>query len=75
VARSIIASLIANYRHSIAVLRDQLIPALERNDLTALARLAVSGQTMNANANALADELGAHVCAENPLPSGATAYA
>jgi hypothetical protein len=75
VARSIVASLIANYRQAIAVLRDQLIPALERNDLITLARLAASSQKMNANANALADELGAHVCAENPLPSGSTSSA
>jgi hypothetical protein len=74
-ARSIVASLIANYRQAIAVLRDQLIPALERNDLITLARLAASGEKVNANANALADELGAHVCAENPLPSGSTSSA
>jgi hypothetical protein len=67
--RQIIASLVANYKQSVKMLRDQLIPALERNDLTTLARLAASGQQMNARANTLATELGARVCTENPLPS------
>jgi hypothetical protein len=68
--QSIIASLIANYWQGVKLLRDQLTPALERNDLAALARLAPLGQQTNVRANALATELGAQVCAENPLPSG-----
>jgi hypothetical protein len=48
----------------------EMIPAAQQGDQATMSRLATSGDKLNTQYNRLALALGAHVCAENPQPSG-----
>jgi hypothetical protein len=48
----------------------EMIPAVQQGDQATMSRLATKGDKLNTQYNRLALALGAHVCAENPQPSG-----
>jgi len=67
--RKAIASLLAITRtqqHLLAA----MVPAAQRGDQATMSRLVTNGDKLNTHYNQLALALGAHVCAENPQPSG-----
>jgi hypothetical protein len=57
------------------LVRNQLLPALQRGDAPAYRRLGKTINGLNARYNTLARSVGANVCAENPQPSGTTVLA
>ena len=68
--RSSIGRLLAILRTQNRIFSSQLIPSVQRNDTVTATRLFRKNDQLGTEFNAIARQLGARVCAENPEPSG-----
>jgi hypothetical protein len=68
-ARSTAVSLVALSREG-TILIGRILSAEKRRDTAAITRLAATATKVNGRLNAVANRLGAHICAENPVQGG-----
>lgn len=68
--RAMVAALLASDRNTESVVRQLLVPAIERDDPAAEAAANIQAEKLSASYNILARKLGASSCAESPSPAG-----